>query len=68
MAWLSIIGNILLYLLVPPVIVFRWLLIAIGPVVHLFSYTLSLLIIPLRFLGKFEVYLVYFHLVNLRTN
>jgi hypothetical protein len=61
MAWLSVLGNILLYLLVPFVIAFRWVVIAIGPALHLGSYIFSWLFMPLRFLAKFEVRILHFH-------
>lgn len=56
MQWLSIIGSVLLYLLLPFIFVFRWVVIALGPILHLVGYIFSGMIIPLKFLAKFEVW------------
>lgn len=55
MAWLSAIGVFFLYLLLPFIVLLRWLLLALAPLLHLGGYIFSGMIFPLRFLAKFEV-------------
>ncbi len=60
---------ILYYLLLPIVIVLRWLLIALGvitaPLLHLGHYVLHACLWPLRFLAKFEVCALLFTVLKL---
>lgn len=59
MTWYSVLGNVVYhvvyYILLPFITLFRWLLIALSPVVHLGNYMISASLLPLRLVAKFEV-------------
>jgi len=59
MIWYSVLSNvvylIVYYILLPFTILFRWLLIALSPLVHLGHYMISAFLLPLRLVAKFEV-------------
>lgn len=54
MVWLAILG-ILYYIFLPFKVAFFFLLSILSPVLHLGHYVFSVLVVPLRFLGNFEV-------------
>jgi cobalamin biosynthesis protein CobD/CbiB len=53
--WLSVIGRIFWLLLLPLTTLLGWLLVALGPILHLGNYLLSGMMLPLKLLAKFEV-------------
>jgi hypothetical protein len=55
MSWLSIIGRIFFYIALPLTTLYRWLLIALAPILHLGHYFAWALFLPVRFLAKLEV-------------
>lgn len=55
MAWLSAIGNVFYYLLLPVTTLLSWVLIALAPLLHLLSYLGSGMLLPFALVAKFEV-------------
>jgi hypothetical protein len=55
MAWLALVSQVLSHLLLPFILLLRYLLVALAPVLHLGSYIFPVLLFPLRLLAKFEV-------------
>jgi cobalamin biosynthesis protein CobD/CbiB len=53
--WLSVIGRIFWLLLLPLTTLLGWLLVALGPILHLGNYLLSGMMLPFKLLAKFEV-------------
>lgn len=51
--------TLLWCILLPFIFLFRWLLVAIGPALHLSNYVFSWMMIPLKFLAKFETIYIY---------
>jgi hypothetical protein len=64
MTWLTVIGSTFYYLLLPLTTVFGWLLVLLAPVLHLGSYILSGILLPLSLLAKFEVYPPFAHVLT----
>jgi hypothetical protein len=68
MTWLSVIGSISYYLLLPISTLLGWLLVALAPVLHLGGYLFSACLLPLRVLAKLEVFLSILFLVDSFAN
>ena len=59
MTWITVISSTSYYLTLPVTtiiaLLYGWLIIALAPVLHLTAYAFSALLLPLKFLAKFEV-------------
>jgi hypothetical protein len=65
MTWGSVAGSTVYYILLPILILWRLILILISPVLHLIAHIFYILLLPARFLARFETLYIYIGIATL---